>query len=265
MTNQVRLKNQTKFFEHDTFMELFLKSKEPDCVLYSKEGVKFNIHKEILYQSKLMKNISIQYYSGYYQDIEIFCPCPANEIESVLNFLYNGPITFNEETETSQIVDNLIKIFGFSEKLFSVKTCPSVDANANMEFEKEFDTSKEDVVEEINASNQDNKKTNSTYNGKNSVMRSKEPSPDSGNSESFEPFSDLYESDIEFVSDKTFDTLNQNNDNLNNSKSDILNSDVSKRKKRLARFSRLKARLNLKSQLNDHKEDVNSSDDDIGK
>ena len=119
----ITLKNDEQLFEHDTFMESYLKKEEPDCILYSKEGIKFNIHKEILYQTKLMKNILLSGHSVCCQNIEIFCPCSENELESVLNFLYNGTNSYNEKTEVTQILDHLIKIFGFPKKLFSVEDC----------------------------------------------------------------------------------------------------------------------------------------------
>ena len=38
-------------FDHSDFIESFLQNKEPDCILFSKEGIKFDIHKELLYQT----------------------------------------------------------------------------------------------------------------------------------------------------------------------------------------------------------------------
>ena len=120
MPNQLNLTNETIIFEHDTFMESFLKNVDTDCIVYSEEGVKFNIHKEILYQTKLMKNILEKDDCGCRQNLEIFFPCPENELEAVLNFLYNGTNSYNEETEVSKILFNLIEVFGFPENLFSI-------------------------------------------------------------------------------------------------------------------------------------------------
>jgi len=53
--------------------------------------------------------------------------------EAVLNFLYNGTNSYNEETEVSKILFNLIEVFGFPENLFSI----SSDEAKNMELEKE--------------------------------------------------------------------------------------------------------------------------------
>ena len=113
----VNLKNLGPFFDHDTFLESFLTNEKTDCILYSKDGIKFNIHKEILFQSNLMQNIMK---SGHCcQNIETFCPCSEKELETILNFLYNGPTSFNDKTVVDQILSNLTRLFGFPQNLFS--------------------------------------------------------------------------------------------------------------------------------------------------
>ena len=65
-------------------MKLYFKNKVTDCILYSIEGTKFNIHKEILFQSTLISNISS---SVQNETIEIFCLCTEEEIDFMLKFL----------------------------------------------------------------------------------------------------------------------------------------------------------------------------------
>ena len=89
-------KSNQKIFEFGMFMKPYLENKETDCVLYTQGSFKFDIHKEILYPSKLMKNI-VNENSGYGGKIEIVCPCSENELESILGFLYNGTITCDKE------------------------------------------------------------------------------------------------------------------------------------------------------------------------
>ncbi len=69
----------------------------------------------------------------------IFCPCSENELESILNFLYNGTISYNEETDVAQILDNLTKIFGFSERLFSIEDCSMINNTETIENKEEFE------------------------------------------------------------------------------------------------------------------------------
>jgi hypothetical protein len=84
----VLLKQYPRFFEEDTNMESFLKNDETDCILYSKNGVKFNIHKEILYQTKFMQNILLSAHNACCGTIEIICPCSETELDCIVNFLY---------------------------------------------------------------------------------------------------------------------------------------------------------------------------------
>ena len=72
MVNQLKLINDAKFFEHESFTESFLKHREADCILYSEEGTRFNIHKEIFYQTKFMRNIFVSAADASQMDLEIF-------------------------------------------------------------------------------------------------------------------------------------------------------------------------------------------------
>ena len=53
--------------------------------------------------------------------VEIFCPCSEDELESIVNFLYCGSISFTEEEGIATTLRNLTNIFGFPEKLFSTE------------------------------------------------------------------------------------------------------------------------------------------------
>ena len=56
----VILKNNVEIFDHHGFIQSYLKCKEPDCILYSEEGMKFKVHKEIFYFSKLCELVHVQ-------------------------------------------------------------------------------------------------------------------------------------------------------------------------------------------------------------
>ena len=53
----VTLSNTELLFQDAIFLDTFFKNEETDWILYSSEGIKFNIHKEILYQAKMMRSI----------------------------------------------------------------------------------------------------------------------------------------------------------------------------------------------------------------
>ena len=136
-------------FDTKILFALLVRYKEADCILYSKEGIKFNVHKEMLYQTTLMKNILIGGYSQCCQMIEIFCPCPETELESILNFLYNGSISCFKDTDVATILRNLTKIFGFPGKLFSVEDQSMFTESTAITVKKESDEYFEEITDEI--------------------------------------------------------------------------------------------------------------------
>ena len=103
-----------QIFENDDLQESFFKFKEADCVLYSQEGTKFKIHKEILSQTRFMQNILFSSTNVRYEDLEIFCPCSIDDLEHMVKFLYSGKISNEENVDKDKILDNLKNIFGYS-------------------------------------------------------------------------------------------------------------------------------------------------------
>ena len=151
----ITLKNDEQLFVQDTFLELYLKKEQPDCSIFSKEGTKFNIHKELLYQTKLMKNILSDNYSVYFRNIEIFCPCSDNELKSILNFLYSGTMSFKNEFGVVKLLENLTKLFGFPGKLFSIESVSMSNENIEIKGEEEvFEEHFNEITYKINSSNQ---------------------------------------------------------------------------------------------------------------
>ena len=110
----VLFKRKTQIFDHFDCIEEFLQKREPDCFLYSNDGMKFDIHKEIFYHSEWMRNIFIDAKDTCCREMEIFCPCSADELDIITKFLYSGTNSFNNEIEVSNITNILTKIFGFS-------------------------------------------------------------------------------------------------------------------------------------------------------
>ena len=130
----VILKNDTQpIYNHD-FLSLYLKDKEPDCTLYSQEGIKFSIHKEVLYPAKLISNIFSDANQVCCKTIEIFCPCSKDEMESIVKFLYNGTISYHEYNDVNQYIYNITKMFGFPDKSFSVEYCSMPNEKTKLSF-----------------------------------------------------------------------------------------------------------------------------------
>ena len=54
----VKLVNKNQFLANDeNFVNSFYKKKPTNCILYSKEGCRFMIHKEILGQTEFLRSI----------------------------------------------------------------------------------------------------------------------------------------------------------------------------------------------------------------
>ena len=164
----VLLKNPHQIFDYEDLQESLFEMKEADCILSSEDGIEIDIHKEILFQTKFMQSILLSIENSCCNNIQIFCPCPAHELEDLVKFLYSGKMIYNTDTERAKLLDNLNKIFGFSKNLhFSheeedtkdedgdtfmldlLETKLNVIENNNLEqpFKEEFD---EDIFEKPN-------------------------------------------------------------------------------------------------------------------
>ena len=117
----VVLKNDEQNFNHQDFKDFLTKNKETDCILFSQERTKFTIHKEVLFPTRLMRNILKSASGMDNKELEIFCPCSEYELESIVDFLYEGQISCQKVNDIANIQDNLIKIFSFPERLLSVE------------------------------------------------------------------------------------------------------------------------------------------------
>ena len=111
----VKLINNQFFPSVENFV-LFHKEKPTNCILYSKEGRQFKIHKDILGQTKFLCSVLSNSNGSCCQELEIFCPCSNDELEDMCKFLYEGKIQCDVDTDFIKILENLTQIFGFPEK-----------------------------------------------------------------------------------------------------------------------------------------------------
>ena len=140
----VKLVDKTNVAKSDD-IETFLSNKENDCILYSEEGIEFNIHKEILGQTDFLRNILSSSKDGCCKTMYVFCPCPKLELDHMVHFLYTGTISCESEIELMKIQENLNKILGFSEKMFlsdNYKEVKEVDTVPIAELESEKNSEK---------------------------------------------------------------------------------------------------------------------------
>ena len=114
-TYQFKFGDQTASLEN--YMDFYLKNKSRDCILYSEDGSKFKVHKELFGQTDFLRKILSSTKEHCCGTIEVFCPCSKEELSHLVNFLYDGEIHCEGESDSLKIVKNLQKIFGFPRNL----------------------------------------------------------------------------------------------------------------------------------------------------
>ena len=112
---QFTYKDQIASFENS--MDTYLKNKSRDCILYSEDGSKFKVHKELFGQTQFLREIISCANERCCGTIDVFCPCSKDELNHLVNFLYDGEIHCEEEFDSLKVLENLNIIFGFSKNL----------------------------------------------------------------------------------------------------------------------------------------------------
>ena len=112
---EFNFKDQIASFED--YMDTYLKNKSRDCILYSEDGSKFKVHKELFGQTQFLREIISCANERCCGTIDVFCPCSKDELNHLVNFLYDGEIHCEEEFDSLKVLENLNIIFGFSKNL----------------------------------------------------------------------------------------------------------------------------------------------------
>ena len=108
------------FYNHDPLaivkhMDSYFKQIPPDCSLFSRDGHEILVHKEVLYQTRFMRQM-IRSLDTEHCDIKLLLPSLwRSELELVVKFLYNGEIYCPDQT----VFDDLTQLFGFPSKNFA--------------------------------------------------------------------------------------------------------------------------------------------------
>ena len=93
-------------------MDSYFLSTPPDCSLFSQDNHEIQIHKELLYQTKFMREMISGI--GIDSNIDVICPSVSKEeLEIIVQFLYNGKLVHPDETIVSKASKNLEELFGF--------------------------------------------------------------------------------------------------------------------------------------------------------
>jgi hypothetical protein len=115
-------------------MESYFKSTPPDCSLFSDDNYGILIHKELMYQTKFMREMIGTV--GIDSKIEVFCPSLSKEeLEIIVDFFYNGKIFYENQTIVSEVSKNLEELFGFP--LIQVETSDTKESILRLEARKQ--------------------------------------------------------------------------------------------------------------------------------
>ena len=110
-----------------------IKLQPPDCSLFSEEGFEIPIHKEVLYQTKFMREM-LKSMDCCFDKVELFFPTLAKEdLEVMVNFLYNGKIICRNRSDLCKVVVNLTQFLGFPNymDLRSITNCYPLQGDNN--------------------------------------------------------------------------------------------------------------------------------------
>ena len=117
-SEKVKLVNKDNF-DIVNYIESDIKLQPPDCSLFSEEGFEIPIHKEVLYQTKFMREMlkSMDCCCG---KVELFFPTlPKEDLDVMVNFLYNGRIICRNRSDLCKVVVNLTQFLGFPKNITS--------------------------------------------------------------------------------------------------------------------------------------------------
>ena len=141
-TIQFKFSDQIASFEN--YLDFYLKNKSRDCILFSEDGSKYKVHKELFGQTDFLREILSSTKDHCCGTIEVICPCSKEELSHLVNFLYDGEI--HCEKESLKIIENLQKIFGFQRNLDLIYPNEALFTSDNI---IEAITAREEVFENI--------------------------------------------------------------------------------------------------------------------
>ena len=100
-------------------MESYFKTTPPDCSLFSKNNYEHPIHKELLYQTKFMRDMVVSVSPD--SKIEVIChSLSKEELEVIVDFLYTGRILCTSKIAVYRAAKNLRDLFGFPLKQYEI-------------------------------------------------------------------------------------------------------------------------------------------------
>ena len=99
------------------YMKSYVEAKSPDCSFYSQDGNEISVHKELFCQTEIMQGL-VKSLDCCCTKIEvIFSSVTIQELDLMVEFLYNGQFSCNCKYLAARVISNLQEFLGFSKNL----------------------------------------------------------------------------------------------------------------------------------------------------
>ena len=115
-----------------SYMETYLKHTTPDITLFSEEKFEIAVHKEIFYQTQLMRTMIRSADPDHCcSKVSLTCLIPRKDLEMIVQFLYSGVAFCRNQTEANILSENLKELFGFPQICSSSNIEPNLETTLN--------------------------------------------------------------------------------------------------------------------------------------
>ena len=121
------------------YMETYLKNTKPDITLLSEDKFEITVHKEIFFQTQLMRTMIRSTDTDYCcSRVSVICSIPREELEMIVQFLYSGEVFFENLKDANILSENLTGLFGFPKLCLSSKSEPKFEIASKSISKEEF-------------------------------------------------------------------------------------------------------------------------------
>ena len=115
------------------YIETYFKDTTPDIHLFSQDNFEIPIHKELFYQTRLMRSmIKSANFDYCCSKASVLCPMSREELEMIVQFLYGGKLFCKNQEEAAQVSENLKKLFGFPQIHLNQDLKPEIEDNSSL-------------------------------------------------------------------------------------------------------------------------------------
>ena len=121
------------------YMETYMKNIKPDITLLSEDKFEITVHKEIFFQTQLMRTMIKSSDSDYCcSRVTVICSIPREELDMIVQFLYSGEVLCKNHKDANILSENLTELFGFPKLCLSSKIEPKFEIASKSISKEEF-------------------------------------------------------------------------------------------------------------------------------